>query len=138
LYKKAVEKELKQEETKLKGLENELIRLQKQNRSLNSKIGDAQKEEATLKGEVRQNELLLDSPENDQIVNLGATDQEARAKLEKQLRADEKDLKKAKNDQNKYEKRARKNLNEQKDKTSQIETQKQVIRNVKTKLENIR
>jgi hypothetical protein len=138
LYKKAVEKELKQEETKLKGLENELTRLQKQNRSLNGKIGEARKDEATLKGEVRQNELMLDSTENNQIVNLGVTDQEARAKLEKQLRANEKDLKKAKSDQNKFEKKARKNLNEQKDKTNQIETQKQVIRDVKTKLENIR
>ncbi len=138
LYRNAVEKELKQEETKLKQLENELTRLQRQNRSLNSKIGEAQKEEATLKGEVRQNELLLDSPDNDQIINLGATDQEARAKLEKQLRANEKDLKKAKSTQNKLEKKARKNLNEQKTITSQIEAQKQVIRDVKTKLGNIR
>lgn len=138
LYKDAVEKELRQEETKLKGLENELTRLQRQNRSLNSKIGEAQKDEAYLKGEVRQNELLLDSPENDQIVNLGATDQEARAKLEKQLRSNEKNLKKAKSAQNKFEKRVRTNLKEQKDKTNQIETQKQVVGDVKTKLGNIR
>lgn len=138
LYKKAVEKELKQEENKLKALENDLDNLFKKNKSFNNKIGDAEKDQAMLKGEVKQNEAILTNQQNNQEINLTPVDPEAREKLEKQLRANEKDLNKSQKAQKKYQKKVRQNLADQKEKTEEIEKQKQVVQEIKSKLGNIR
>jgi hypothetical protein len=139
LYRQAVGKELKQEERKLKDLENKLSRLQKQNRNFNNKISDAQRDEMDLKNEALQNEELLKNQQN--IIQVDSTDLntgKAREQMEKQVRDNQKDITKSQKSQNRYSRKAYSNQKDQKEKINQIEQQRQKVAEVQTKLDNIR
>jgi hypothetical protein len=138
LYRQAVTKELRLEEKELKEQENSLVRLQRQNRSYNNKITDAQKDEKDLKNEALQNEELLRSQQN--MITLGnvATDSStARDQLEKQVKGTRKDIEKNQKDQYKFSRRVSKNEREQRDKISAIERQKMKVEEVRKKLGGI-
>jgi len=126
------------EEKELKEQENSLVRLQRQNRSYNNKITDAQKDEKDLKNEALQNEELLRSQQN--MITLGnvATDSStARDQLEKQVKGTRKDIEKNQKDQYKFSRRVSKNEREQRDKISAIERQKMKVEEVRKKLGGI-
>jgi hypothetical protein len=139
LYRQAVAKELKQEEKKLTDLENDLSRLQRQNKSYNNKITDAQKDEKDLKNEVIQNEELLRNQQNViQVDNTNPGTKTVQEQLEKQVKETEKDLEKTQKSQYKYDKKLSKNDREQKDKIFEIDRQKGRVDEVRRKLNNIR
>jgi len=139
LYRDAVGKELKQEEKKLKDLENDLEKLFKQNNNYNDKISGARKDERDLKDEARQNEELLKNQENViQIENSDTKGKTPQEQLEKQIKSTEKDLNKAQKSQSKYSNKLNKNEKAQKDKAREIEKQKKHVEEVRTKLDNIR
>jgi hypothetical protein len=139
LYRQAVEKELKQEEKELKGLENNLDKLQKQNKSFNNKITDAQQDEISLKKEAMQNEEVL---RNQQMViqldSSGSKGKTAQEIMEKQAKDTQKDLQKSQKSQVKYSKKFDKNVRDQKSKVAAIEKQKSRVEEVQTKLNNIK
>ena len=134
VYREAVEKELKKEENILRGLENDLNRLTRQEKSLGNKIENAQQDEEELKDEAKQNkEILKDARKNPETQS-----SEAREELEKQLKSTEKDINKAQKAQSKFEKKESKNEKEQREKAFEIEKQKVRVEEVKKKLDNIK
>lgn len=135
LYRQAVTKELRQEEKELKELENSLGRLQKQNRSYNKQITEAQRDEKDLKNEALQNEELLRSQQN--MITLGNTAESGKEQLEKQVKDTHKDIDKNKKEQYKYSRKVSKNEREQRDKISAIERQKMKVEEVRKKLGGI-
>jgi hypothetical protein len=139
LYRQAVEKELKQEEKELKGLENNLEKLHKQNKSYNNKITDAQQDEISLKKEAMQNEEIL---RNQQMViqldSSGSKGKTAQEIMEKQAKDTQKDLQKTQKSQVKYSRKFDKNVRDQKSKVAAIEKQKSRVKEVQTKLNNIK
>lgn len=139
LYRQAVGKELKQEERKLKDLENKLSRLQRQNRNFNNKISDAQRDEMDLKNEALQNEELLKNQQN--VIQVDSTDlnaAKAREQMEKQFRDNQKDITKSQKSQNRYSRKAYKNQKDQREKINQIGRQRERVQEVQIKLDNIR
>ncbi|HPT31975.1 MAG TPA: hypothetical protein PLW67_09050 [Prolixibacteraceae bacterium] len=135
LYRQAVTKELRQEEKELKELENSLGRLQKQNRSYNKQITEAQRDEKDLKNEALQNEELLRSQQN--MITLGNTTESGKEQLEKQVKDTHKDIDKNKKEQYKYSRKVSKNERDQRDKISAIERQKMKVEEVRKKLGGI-
>jgi len=136
LYRQAVTKELRQEEKELKELENSLGRLQKQNRSYNKQITEAQKDEKDLKNEALQNEELLRSQQN--MITIGNTTAESgKEELEKQVKGTQKDIDKNQKSQYKYSRKVSKNERDQRDKISAIERQKMKVEEVRKKLGGI-
>jgi hypothetical protein len=139
LYRQAVAKELKQEEKKLTDLENDLSRLQRQNKNFGNKITDAQKDEKDLKNEVLQNEELLRNQQNViQVENTNPGTKTVQEQLEKQVKETEKDLEKTQKSQFRYDKKLSKNDRDQKDKIFEIDRQKGRVAEVRRKLDNIR
>jgi hypothetical protein len=139
LYRQAVEKELKQEEKELKGLENNLEKLQKQNKSFNNKITDAQQDEISLKKEAMQNEEILRNQQMEiRLDSSGSKGKTAQEIMEKQAKDTQKDLQKSQKSQVKYSKKFDKNVRDQKNKVATIEKQKSRVREVQTKLNNIK
>jgi hypothetical protein len=139
LYREAVGKELKQEEKKLTDLENDLSKLERQNKSVNNKISDAQKDEKDLKNEVLQNEELLRNQQNIiQVDSANPGTKTVQEQLEKQVKETEKDLEKTQKSQYKYDKKLSKNDRDQKDKIFEIDRQKGRVDEVRRKLDNIR
>jgi hypothetical protein len=139
LYRQAVGKELKQEEKKLKELENKQSRLQRQNKNFNNKISDARRDERDLQNEAQQNEELLNNQQN--IIGVDSTDpnaKNAKDQLDKQLRDNQKDIAKTQKSQNRYSRKVYKNQKDQREKANQIERQQQKVEEVQTKLDNIR
>jgi hypothetical protein len=139
LYREAVAKEVKQEEKKLTDLENDLSRLQRQNKNVNNKITEAQKDEKDLKNEVLQNEELLRNQQNViQVDSVNPGTKTVQEQLEKQVKETEKDLEKTQKSQYKYDKKLSKNDRDQKDKIFEIDRQKGRVDEVRRKLDNIR
>jgi hypothetical protein len=139
LYRQAVAKEVKQEEKKLTDMENELSRLQRQNKNYGNKITDAQKDEKDLKNEVLQNEELLRNQQNViQVENANPGTKTVQEQLEKQVKETEKDLEKTQKSQFRYDKKLSKNDREQKDKFFEIERQKGRVDEVRKKLDYIK
>ena len=139
LYRDAVGNELKQEEKKLKNLENDLSRLQRQNKSYNNKISDAQKDEHDLKREAQLNEDLLKNQQN--VIETDTSDPKGRSakdQLEKQVKDTQKDIEKTQKSQTKFSRKVNKNERDQDDKAHEIELQKQKVDEVRTKLNNIK
>jgi hypothetical protein len=129
LYRQAVEEELKYEEKVLKSLENDLDKLEKDNKKYISKMNDAKQESKELTGITNSHQESLS-----QNINLGLSNEETN----KQLKDSKKDLKKSKKEEAKFEKKADKNVKEQKDKAEEIEAQQQKVEEVNTKLNNIK
>jgi hypothetical protein len=139
LYRQAVAKELKKAQNELKDLENDLTRLQRQNKNFNNKITEAQKDEKSLKNEALQNEEQLRNQQN--TIRVDNTDPNAKTSqdlLEKQVRETEKDLEKSQKSQFKYSRKVSKVEREQRDKISAIEHQKVRVDEIRRKLDNIK
>ncbi len=138
LYKQAVSKELKQEENNLKALENDLNKMQRKNKNFNSKVREAQKDESELKSEVSQQEAILENAST--VIEMEPVDGKKSSQeiLEKELKDTEKDLKKAQKAQTKFERKISKIERDQRSKEDAIAKQKGKVKEVETKLKNIR
>ena len=138
LLKETVEKELKVEEAKLRGLEYDLTKMQRKNKSYTRKVDEARKDQGALSDEVEQQERMK---ENGETIYLGESGDDKRTpqeELDKQIKSTEKELRKARNSQSKFERRISKNEREQRNKEDEITKQKNRVEEVKTKLQNIR
>jgi len=139
VYKQAVEKELKQEENKQKSLENELSKMERKNKSFYKKVTEAQKNEVEMKAEVRRQETILkNTPEIIQQETSGKQKRTPQEELEKQIKSGEEDIRKAEKAQSKFKRRISKIEREQKAKLDEIASQKEKVKEVRTKLNNIR
>jgi hypothetical protein len=139
LYREAVTKELKKEEKELKNLEDNLSKLERQNKNYNEKISDAQKEEKDLKNEDLMNKELLKNQQN--VIQLDSNNQNSdkvKEELEKKNRDTEKDLSKSLKAQSKFTKKVSGNERDQQDKLLAIERQKIRVAEVRKKLDNIK
>ena len=140
LYVDAVEKELKDEENKLQAAQNDLHRLQKSKNNYEDKVEDAKSDEKVLRMESKENDMLLKN--NQEVIELENLDPVAREKaqkeIEKQIKENERDIRKAQKSQTSYERKISNNIQEQNDKAAEIEKQKLRIKDLKIKLENIR
>lgn len=139
LYKQAVEKELKEEEKKLNELENEYNKMSRQNKSYDKKISKAEKEESSLRGDLKDDKKLLKETKKSKDSDKSYDEQaEAQEELEKNIKDVNKDLKKAQKTQSRFEKKINKNESEQEDLEYRIEMQEERVNEVKIKLENIK
>lgn len=139
LYKQAVEKELKEEEKKLNELENEYNKMSRQNKSYDKKISKAEKEESSLRGDLKDDKKLLKETKKSKDSDKSYDEQaEAQEELEKNIKDANKDLKKAQKTQSRFEKKINKNESEQEELEYKIEMQEERVNEVKRKLENIR
>ncbi len=135
LYRLAVGKELKEEERKLNVLENELRQLTRKNDSYGNKIDDVQKDKMSSREDADYQKKIL---ENDNRNTLGVLGEVSREDVADQLKDAQKDIKKAENEEQRLKRKVSKNEKNQKDKAYEIEKQKEIVEQVKTKLENIR
>ena len=134
LYRLAVEKELNEEERKLKVLENNLNRLQRKNNSYGDAISDVMQDKASLSMDAQyQNDLL----NNDGRNQLGVIGEASKEDLSDQLKTTQKELKKAEKAEKRLNKKVNKNVKEQREIANEIEKQKEKVEEVKTKLNNI-
>ena len=139
LYRQAVEKELKEEENKLKSLEGDYNKMDRQNRSYDKKINKAEKEEGSLRGDLKDNKKLLkETRKSDEWENSPEEKAASKEELEKNIKDVNKDIKKAQKTQSRFEKKINKNETEQEGLEEEIELQKERVSEVKRKLESIR
>jgi len=143
LYRQAVGKELKAEENKLKSLEKDLKGLKKKRGSYENKIKDKKAEISDLNAGTRETEMRIDRRQNynDQGQNPAAVEavrSTTTEELQKQLKAEKKDIKKANRSVRSTERKVNKNLKAQSDKLNEIDRQKVRIEEVKVKLSRIK
>jgi len=139
LYRQAVEKELKEEENKLKSLDSDYNKMDRQNRSFNKKINKAEKQEDSLRDDLKDEKKLLKETRKSEDPGISPDAKEAaQEELEKNIKDVNKDIKKAEKAQSKFEKRIDKNESKQEDLEEEIEMQRVRVNEVKRKLESIR
>ncbi len=139
LYRQAVSKELREEEKKLKALENNLAKLHRRNKSYSNKIEDALQDEKELRNEARETELMLkDSMQVIQLEPAEPGKKTVEEQLQKEIRTKEKEIDRSQKAQTKYSRKVSKNEQDQKNRASEIEKQKVKLEEVKAKLDNIR
>ena len=134
LYRLAVEKELSAEENKLKTLENNLKRLQRKNKSYDEAITDVKQDQTSLNRDASYQNDLLNNDGRNQLGVIGETSNED---LSKQLKSTNKELKKSEKAEKRLNKKVDKNIKEQQKMDKEIEVQREVVQQVKTKLANI-
>jgi flagellar biosynthesis GTPase FlhF len=139
LYRQAVEKELKEEENKLNSLEGDYNKMDRQNRSYNKKINKAEKEEDSLRDDLKDEKKLLKDTRKSEDSGKSTEEKEAaQEELEKNIKDVSKDIKKAEKSQSRFEKKIDKNETQQEDLEEKIEMQRERVNEVKRKLESIR
>ncbi|MDD4756266.1 MAG: hypothetical protein PHG29_09315 [Prolixibacteraceae bacterium] len=139
LYKQTVEEELKEEENKLKGLENDFNKMSRQNKSYDKKISKAEKEENALRSDLKdEKKLLKETKKSGDSAISGDEDYVSKEDLEKNIKDANKDIKKTQKAQSKFERKINKNESEQDDLQDEIEIQRVRVNEVKRKLESIR
>ena len=158
LYRLAVEKELKAEERKLKSLERDHDKLIRKNKSYNRKMEDAESEGETLQEEARYQQEILNGervvlPENPgtaleefenrrderrEPVVLPENPGSERETAKEVLKDTEKEIKKARRAASRFDRKTRKNRQDQKNKIREIEKQQIKVEEVRNKLDNIR
>lgn len=134
LYRLAVEKELRAEENQLKSLERNLDKLIRQNKSYDRKKEDAEQERETLQAEARYQEEILKS----ERVILAENPDAERETVKDELKETEKEIKKARRAASRFDRKTRKNVQDQKNKVREIEKQRIKVEEVRNKLNNIR
>ncbi len=139
LYKQAVSRELRDEENKLKSLENNLTKLQRQNNSYSDKVEDAEQNEKELRVEAKETQMILkDSLQVIQLETAETDKKTVHEQLQKEIRSKEKEINKTQKTQTKYSRKISKNEQDQKNRADEIGRQKQKVEEVKVKLDNIR
>lgn len=142
LYRQAVGKELKAEENKLKSLEKDLKSLKKKRGSYESKIKDKKAEISDLNAGARETEMRIDRRQNYNDQGNPSAVEAVRStttgELQKQLKAEKKDIKKANRSVRSAERKVNKNLKAQSDKLNEIDRQKVRVEEVKVKLSRIK
>ncbi len=134
LYRLAVEKELRAEERRLKSYERDLNQLIRKNKSYDRKKEDVEHERETLQEEARYQEEILKS----ERVVLSENPEAARETAREELKDTEKDIKKARRAASRFDRKTRKNVQNQKDKVREIEKQRIKVEELQNKLDNIR
>ncbi|MCW0482800.1 hypothetical protein [Gaoshiqia sediminis] len=143
LYRMTVQQEIDEQEDVLKDLERELSKLQRKQERYVSKMKDAQAE-AVGRGEAhRQTQMRLDrrltlgapgSSTGGQTPNYETSSDE----LQKQLKSAKRDQQKAKRSASKFDRRIRKNMDEQAEVMNRIDQQKLHIQAIRDKLSTVR
>lgn len=134
LYRLAVEKELKAEEHQLKSLERDLNKLARKNKSFDRKKEDAESERETLQEEARYQQEIL----NNERGVLSENPDIERETAKEALKDTEKEIKKARRAASRFDRKTRKNVQDQKNKIREIEKQQIKVEEVQNKLDNIR
>lgn len=134
LYRLVVEKELRAEERELKSLERDLNQLIRKNKSFDRKKEDVERDKETLQEEARYQKEILNSERVVLSENPGSERETAR----EELKDTEKEIKKARRASSRFDRKTRKNVQDQKSKVREIEKQRIKVEEVQTKLDNIR
>jgi hypothetical protein len=135
LYKLAVLRELKTEETKLKMLEKERKKLFSKNNSYNNKLSDAKTEQINLSENTNYKRENLDTSIGN---SMNKSDDDEHINIQKQLKSNNKMIKKAEKNESKFIRKAEKNERALLAKVREIKLQKIKIGEIKTIYDNIR
>ena len=143
LYRLAVQKELDNEEDKLKDLERDLSRMDRRKGRFERQIKSSEGDISELQRNVREREMQIKRREEMKTTasfegqDASAYESELKS-LQKELRSDQRSLRRANRSVSQNERRVRSNLKDQADAKNEIDKQRIRVREVKTKLDNIR
>jgi chromosome segregation ATPase len=118
----------------LKSLERDLNQLVRKNKSFDRKKEDAENERETLQEEARYQQEIL----NSERVVLSENPGTERETANEVLKDTEKEIKKARRAASRFDRKTRKNVQDQKNKIREIEKQQIKVEEVRNKLDNIR
>ncbi len=143
VYKHAVTLELQEEENKLRSMERELGKLTKGQSRSDSKINSLKSDITDMKREIDEYQMRLDRRETINLEGLDAETlrqqhAETAKEIEKDIRSNEKGIRRNERKISSLERKVGKNLRNQGDQLNLIDQQKLKIKEVETKLGNIK
>lgn len=143
VYRDAVEKELHAEENNLRALERDLNKMGRQQKGNERKISNMRSDNRDMQNEIRDSEMRLQRKNTFQATGEGAQimleqHQADAKKLSRDIRTNQRKISRNERRINKMDRQGNRNVREQGTVLNNIDRQKIVVSEVKTKLQNIK